>query len=354
MIHGLSNKLAENISLSDTLMTILNGIGMSEEKIKPLILSFDIKSISYKNNKNIFKFENMEITFDFGKEINSKIASSYIIIFLNDSLLLDKVEIDFLNHYSEKICSAIYNNNFELLDLKKYFFTTDEQLEDLKRRDILLQSDYEISKNIVEKIEDEMRISRLLLNKKIIKSLKSKLNLLNDNFNDFDYVCNNFLLKAISYNEWKIDNNKNFKISKSNGQLFVETNIFNTGILSNNSNGMAQVCKILFDKNINIISFEFIIRKVRVGNYLIYQFVLDSDFNLSKFSTICRVNKELEINEQNCNGITFDELVSILRFKLSNNDAIYEILPEINVISVYDFNSKDFKDRQLIAEMLLF
>lgn len=52
-------------------------------------------------------------------------------------------------------------------------------------------------------------------------------------------------------------------------------------------------------------------------------------------------------------GITFEELVYILKFKLSDNDGIYEIIPEIIMPSAYDFNSEDFKKRLLIAEMLL-
>jgi hypothetical protein len=356
MSYSAVRQFHQEPSLKDVLTTILDNLGVSKQGTVGLVslLDTDIELITDENDKNLFKFENTEINYDFGEGINKKIKSSCIMIYLNNLLELKKIEIHFFTADLEAITLIKYNSNYEFIDLiyleeNKVF---EERIKLLK----IAEEKIEAKRlSAYQLIADKIVFTRMEKNKKIIDAITDKLKFITDDTGYFDYVCNNFLLKNVQYEEWKINNHKKFRVVDNfrNNTLSIETNIFNTGIFPVNSSYFVQKCKILFDSDINISSFQFIIKQVKIGNYWIYSFDLDSNLNLTKLSRVDMTGKKMNVDEQHCNGLTFKELIHILKFKLSDNDGIYEIIPEVVVPSAYDFNSEDFKKRLLIAEMLL-
>lgn len=341
----------EETSLKDVLTTVLENFGVSEQETEQLICLLDTHSASIvdENDKYLFKFENNEIKFDFGSHINKAIKSSCIMIYLNDLFDMKKIELYFFAENSKEIVIANYNSNYEFIDLKY----DNPEMRKVKERIRIEQELQKLERK--KQMEEAILFSRIEKNKKIIDAIKSKLRILNDTSNDFEYVCNNFLLNGVEYKEWNINNHKKFTIWESNKEkkLSISTNIFNTGIFPVNSSFFIQRCDILFDEDMKISNFNFIIKQVKMGDYWMYSFDLDSNFNLIKFNRFDMINKKMKSTGEICDSITFEELVFILKFKLSNNDGIYEIIPEVIVPSAYDFNSEDFKKRLLIAEMLL-
>jgi hypothetical protein len=341
----------EETSLKDVLTIVLENFGVSEQGTEQLICLLDThsESIIDENDKYLFKFENNEIKFDFGSHINEAIKSSYIMIYLNESFDMKKIELHFFTENSKEIVIANYNSNYEFIDLKY----DNPEMRKIKERIKIAHEQHELQKlERQKKMEEDILFTRIEKNKKIIDAVQSKLNFLNDE-KDFEFICNNFLLKGVKYDDWSINANKKFQIFESAEKLSINTNIFNTGIFPNNSSCFIQKCKISFDSDINISNFEFIIKQVKLGDFFMYVFEIDPDFNLKSFRRMDMINKKVQSNEYNCNGFTFEELVFILKFKLSDNDGIYEIIPEVVIPSAYDFNSEDFKKRLLIAEMLL-
>jgi hypothetical protein len=162
------------------------------------------------------------------------------------------------------------------------------------------------------------------------------------------------LLTGAEYIEWKVDNQYTFTISYHNeGNLMtVQTNIFKTGITDNIAN-FTEKAIITFDKDMKIESFQFILKKVKIGQYFIHFFDLDKNFEVKSFKSTASINKKIESDESNNVGLSLKDYSAILKLKLTESLDIYEILPEIIVPSAYDFNSEDFKKRLLIAEMLL-
>jgi hypothetical protein len=352
MSYNAVRQSHEETSLKDILAVILENFGVSKQETDNLVSLLDThsKSIINKNDNYLFKFDNNEIKFDFGSDINDAIKSSYIMIYLNDSFDMKKIELHFFTDNSNEIVIANYNSDYEFIDLK---YDNPENRK-IKERIKIEHEKQELQKlERQKKMEEDILFTRIEKNKKIINAIQSKLKFLNDNQNDFEYICNNFLLKGSKYEEWSINSNKKFQILDSAEGLSIKTNIFNTGIVPNNSSYFIQKCKILFDSYMNISSFEFIIKQVKLGDFFMYVFDIDPDFNLKSFRRMDMIDKKVQSNENHCNGFTFEELIHILRFKLSDNHDIYETIPEIIVPSAYDFNSEDFKKRLLIAEMLL-
>lgn len=353
MSYNSAMQTKKERSLKDVLTTILDDFGISKQGVEQLICLLDtnIESIIDENDKFLFKFKNTEIQFDFGEQINNSIKSSYIMIYLNNFLDLKKIELHFLTDKGEDVIIANYNSDYEFVNLKY----DNPETRKIKERLKIEHEMNELKKlEKQKKMEEDLLLARIEQNKKIISAIQEKLTFLNDNENDFEYICNNFLLTGCQYEEWKINNFKKFSLFESAKGLSIDTNIFNTDIFPKNSNYVVQKCKISFDSDMKIASINFIIKQIKVGNYWMYSFDLDSNFNLNK---VCRMDmatgQKMKINEQHCSGITFEEIVSILKFKLSDNDMIYETIPEVVVPSAYDFNGEDFKKRLLIAEMLL-
>lgn len=351
MLDNTARQYHEEISLKDILTTILEDFGVSKKGTEELICLLDtnIDSVIDANDKYLFKFKNTEIQFDFGTPINEAIISSYIMIYLNDSFEMKKIELHFCTDNSNDIIIANYNSEYEFINLK---YDTPE-MKKIKDRIKFEHEQHELQKLERQKqMEEDILFTRIEKNKKVINAIQSKLKFLNDE-KYFEFICNNFLLKGVKYEEWSINANKKFQIFQSAKELSIHTNIFNTGIVPNNSSFFVQKCKISFDSDINISNFEFIIKQVKLGDCFMYVFEIDPDFNLKSFRRMDMINKKIQSNEYNCNGLIFEELVSILKFKLSNNDAIYEVIPEVVIPSAYDFNSEDLKKRLLIGEMLL-
>jgi hypothetical protein len=354
MSYNAVRQSNEETSLKDILAVILENFGVSKQETDNLVSLLDTqsKSIINENENYLFKFENNEIKFDFGSDINDAIKSSYIMIYLNDSFDMKKIELHFFTDNSKEIVIANYNSEYEFIDLKY----DNPEMRKIKERIKIEQEQQELQKLERQKqMEEAILFTRIEKNKKIIGAIKSKLKILNDTSNDFEYVCNNFLLNGVEYKEWKINNHKKFTIweSDKDKKLSISTNIFNTGIFPVNSSFVVQKCDILFDADMKISNFNFIIKQVKLGDYWMYSFDLDSNFNLIKFYRIDMIHKKMKSTDEICDSLTFEELVFILKFKLSDNDAIYEIIPEVVVPSAYDFNSEDFNKRLLIAEMLL-
>ena len=352
MSYSAVRQSYEETSLKDILAVILVTFGVSKQETDNLVSLLDTqsKSIIDENDNYLFKFENNEIKFDFGSGINDGIKSSCIMIYLNDSFDMKKIELHFFTDNSKEIVIANYNSNYEFIDLKY----DNPEMRQIKERIKIEREKHELQKlERQKKMEEDILFTRIEKNKKIINAIQSKLKFLNDE-KDFEFICNNFLLKGSKYEEWSINSNKKFQIFESAEKFSINTNIFNTGIVPNNSSLFIQKCKISFDSDINISSFEFTIKQVKLGDFFMYVFYIDPDFNLKSFRRMDMIDKKVQSNENHCNGLTFEELIYILRFQLSDNHDIYEIIPEIIVPSAYDFNSEDFKKRLLIAEMLLF
>lgn len=352
MSYSAARQHHEKTSLKDVLTTILEDFGISKQGTQQLISLLDThtEAVIDKNDQYLFKFDNNEIKFDFGSNINEAIKSSCIMIYLNESFDMKKIELHFFTENSKEIVIANYNSDYEFIDLKY----DNPEMRKIKERIKIECEQQELQKLERQKqMEEAILFTRIEKNKKVINAIQSKLKFLNDE-KDFEFICNNFLLKGVKYDDWSINANKKFQIFESAEKFLINTNIFNTGIFPNNSSFFIQKCKISFDSDIKIKGFNFTIKQVKIGNYWIYSFDLDSDFNLNK---VCRIDmatgQQMKTHEDYCTGITFEELVYILKFKLSDNDGIYEIIPEIIMPSAYDFNSEDFKKRLLIAEMLL-
>lgn len=354
MSYSTARQSNEESSLKDVLITILENLGVSKLRTESLEFVFDtnFKAITDKNDKNLFKFENTDISYDFGEAVNEKIKSSYIMVYLNNQLSLKKIEIHFLTVDLEVITLVKYNSNYEVIDLI-YLEVTKEFEERMK---LLKIEEEKIEYKRIEAyklLASHAMFTKSEKNKKIIDEIKNRLELLTDNGDDFKYICDYFLSTNAKYEKWNINNNKNFTISEYSNKLEIETNIFNTNIVSCDSKSFVQNCKISFDTDIKISNFNFVIKQVKLGDYWMYSFDLDSNLNLIKYSRIDLINGKIQSTKKLCDGLTFEELVSILKFKLSYNDGIYEIIPEVVIPSAYNFNTEDFKKRLLIAEMLL-
>lgn len=344
----------EDIYLKETLTTVLDNLGVSHQEIANLLCSVDDK-IEYLEDTNLFKFNNTEIVFDFGIEINKKITSSSIMIYLNNSLEFKTIEVHFLIDTDELII-VYYNNNFEFVNFKHKDFKMNEKRELLiiaaeQKKKIAMEAEENREKN-EKKLQNDLVIKRTDDNRKIIKSLQEKLHLFQYDVRDFDYICNKFLLTNVPYDNWKIDSDRTFMLYDKTKKL--STTILRSGIVPISSKSFCEKCDIEFDDNLNIIAIEFKIKQITLGDYYIYVFKLDANFNIKDSCLIEVINKKIRSSDYSYNKFVFKDLVSILKFKLSENPYIYEVIPEVIVPSVYDFNSEDFKKRLLIAEMLLF
>lgn len=338
----------EELSLKNILTTILENLGVSKKGTVDLISLLDthIELIIDKNDSNLFKFKNTEINFDFGEGVNEKITSSHIMIYLNDSLELRKLELYFINSVDQYQIIAEYNNDFEFINFK---YDDSEHVKEQKK--LIKMAETQRKEKIIKAIVD----GRIEKNKIIINALKEKLHFLIYSPEHFEYVCTNYLLTGAEYVEWKVDNQYTFTISYHNeGNLMkVQTNIFRTGITDTVAN-FTEKAVITFNKNMKIESFQFILKKVKIGQYCIHFFNLDKNFEVESFKKTSSINKKIIVDECNNVGLSLKDYSAILKLQLPESLDIYETLPEINIPSAYDFNSEDFKKRLLIAEMLLF
>lgn len=221
MSYSAARQHHEKTSLKDVLTTILDNFGVSKQGTQQLISLLDTHSESVidKNDKYLFKFDNNEIKFDFGSNINEAIKSSCIMIYLNESFEMKKIELHFLTDNSKEIVIANYNSEYEFIDLKY----DNPEMRKIKERIKIEYEQQELQKLERQKqMEEAILFTRIEKNKKVINAIQSKLKFLNDE-KDFEFICNNFLLKGVKYDDWSINANKNFKYlnQQKNSQLIL-------------------------------------------------------------------------------------------------------------------------------------
>ena len=197
MSYSAARQHHEKTSLKDVLTTILDNFGVSKQGTQQLISLLDTHSESVidKNDQYLFKFDNNEIKFDFGSNINEAIKSSCIMIYLNESFEMKKIELHFLTDNSKEIVIANYNSDYEFIDLKY----DNPEMRKIKERIKIEYEQQELQKLERQKqMEEAILFTRIEKNKKVINAIQSKLKFLNDE-KDFEFICNNFLLKGVKY-----------------------------------------------------------------------------------------------------------------------------------------------------------
>lgn len=140
-------------------------------------------------------------------------------IYLNESFEMKKIELHFLTDNSKEIVIANYNSEYEFIDLKY----DNPEMRKIKERIKIEYEQQELQKLERQKqMEEAILFTRIEKNKKVINAIQSKLKFLNDE-KDFEFICNNFLLKGVKYDDWSINANKNFKYlnQQKNSQLIL-------------------------------------------------------------------------------------------------------------------------------------
>lgn len=86
---------------------------------------------------------------------------------------------------------------------------------------------------------------------------------------------------------------------------------------------------------------------------IVYIFELNNQFEFIKIKKKVTGDNELDTFMQQDRGLSIYDELELIAFKTRTfNKEFYDMLPEINIPSAYDFNSDDFNNRLILVKMI--
>lgn len=316
---------------------ILKELSYEDNQIEDLIKSNEmintiIKKTIISDIKISFPYSDVPTFFDLGNEFKDFNQDS-ITIYFDSCINIKELRVVYRNDLKKQDAIIILN-------------------DDLKLYDFIIKND-DINDNI---------------KKKATKTIKDNLLKLSSYFECHTTVLMN-MIDDILYCE-----NDYFKIQKENINLISNGSVngfklMTTTIYTGITNQITpkkyksmfqhtthnENCVISFDNQQNITNVEFkIIRKsISMRDIEIITVNLNGDLNIVNCKWISSIQDKEYKECFNYSDIPLEDALEILSLKFNKNKEIIELIPELSIESAYDFSRDDFKDRLMIAKMLL-